>query len=225
MTRAGAMLRGGVAGALGMYLFDPDRGRRRRALLRDQLVHWLAVTGEELRTEWRDVRNRAEGAAAMLRRFTTPAPTSDEAVAGRIRARLASLEQPGAIRVDVRDGRVHLGGPVLARDAERARRIVRHVRGANQLVDELDVHDTPDIPALQEERRRSFGDLPPSARLVASLATIVAVAPVARRVGRIRMVRGLAMAALGSAMVNVERARQRATENARSPSHGPGTPA
>ena len=219
------MLRGGVAGAVAMYLFDPDRGRRRRALLRDQLSHWGMVTGEELRTEWRDVRNRAQGAAATIRRVGAPPPASDEAVAGRIRARLGSLEQPGGIRVDVRDGRVHLAGPVLARDADRARRIVRHVRGANQLVDELEVHHEADVPALQEERRRRFGDLSPTTRLVASLATIVAMSPVVRRVGRIRTARGLAMAAFGSAMVNVERARQRATENARSPSRGPGTPA
>jgi hypothetical protein len=219
------MLRGGVAGALAMYLFDPDRGRRRRSLLRDQAVHWIALTAEELATEWRDVRNRVEGGVAKVRGIGQPTPTSDEAVAGRIRARLASLEHPGAIRVDVREGRVHLGGPVLARDAERARRIVRHVRGANELVDELDVHDEPDIPALQEDRRRTFADLPPTARLVASLATIVAVSPVVRRVGRIRTARGLAMVALGSAMVKVERARQRAHENARGPLRGSGTPA
>jgi hypothetical protein len=219
------MFRGGVAGALAMYLFDPDRGRRRRSLLRDQAVHWIAVTVEELATEWRDVRNRVEGGVARVQRIGQPPPTSDEAIAGRIRARFASLEQPGAVRVDVREGRVHLSGPVLARDAERARRIVRHVRGASQLVDELEVHGEPDIPALQGDRRRRFADLPPSARLVASLATIVAVSPVIRRVGRIRTARGIAMAALGSAMVNVERARQRAHENARGPSRGPGTPA
>jgi hypothetical protein len=219
------MLRGGVAGALGMYLFDPDRGRRRRALLRDQATHWLGVVREEVVTEWRDARHRAEGAVAELRRIGKPAPTTDEAIAGRIRARFASLEQPGGMTVDVRDGRVHLSGPVLARDAERARRMVRRVRGANQLVDELEVHDEADVPALQVERRRGFGDLPPSARLAASLATIVAVAPVVRRVGRIRTARGIAMAALGTAMMNVERARRRATENARSPSRGPGTPA
>jgi hypothetical protein len=219
------MLRGGVGGALAMYLFDPDRGRRRRSLLRDQAVHWVGVTMEELATEWRDVRNRVEGGVARVRRIGQPAPTSDEAVAGHIRARFASLEQPGAIHVDVREGRVFLSGPVLARDAERARRIVRHVRGANQLVDELEVHGEPDIPDLQEHRRRRFADLPPSARLVASLATIVAVSPVVRRVGRIRTARGIAMAALGSAMVNVERARQRAHENASGPSRGPGTPA
>jgi len=225
MTRAGAMLRGGVVGALAMYLFDPDRGRRRRSLVRDQAVHWLGVTAEEIQAEWRDLRNRAQGTVAAVRRIGGPAPASDEAVAGRIRARLASLEQPGSIRVDVREGRVYLGGPVLARDAERARRIVRHVRGANELIDELEVHHEPDIPALQGERRRRFADLPPSARLVASLATIVAVAPVVRRVGRLRTMRGIAMAALGSAMVNVERARQRAHENARGPLRGLGTPA
>jgi hypothetical protein len=203
-----------------MYLFDPDQGRRRQALLRDQAMHWLGVAREELETEWRDARNRARGTAARLRRIGASPPTSDEAVAGRIRARFASLEQAGALRVEVRDGCVHLSGPVLARDAERARRIVRHVRGANRLVDELEVHETADVPALQQERRRGVADLPPSARLVAGLATLMVVSPVVRRVGRIRTVRSVAVAALGSAMINVERARQRAAQNARGPSRG-----
>ena len=37
MTRIGAFLRGIGAGAGFMYFFDPDRGKRRRALVRDQM--------------------------------------------------------------------------------------------------------------------------------------------------------------------------------------------
>jgi len=33
-------------GAAAMYLFDPDQGRRRRALLRDQLTHAQRLIGE-----------------------------------------------------------------------------------------------------------------------------------------------------------------------------------
>jgi uncharacterized membrane protein len=47
-----------------MYLFDPDRGRRRRALVRDQGVHAAHEAQDALRTAGRDVRNRARGLAA-----------------------------------------------------------------------------------------------------------------------------------------------------------------
>lgn len=45
-------------GALAMYFFDPENGRRRRALLRDKAVHYN-----------KDLRNRAQGAVAETRAF------------------------------------------------------------------------------------------------------------------------------------------------------------
>jgi hypothetical protein len=55
-------------GALAMYLFDPQQGRRRRALLRDQMVHARRVVRERARGATRDLSNRAYGAAMEARR-------------------------------------------------------------------------------------------------------------------------------------------------------------
>ena len=52
-------------GALAMYLFDPQHGRRRRALLREQMDHAKQV-----------VRKRASGAAQDL---SLPADTPQRA--------------------------------------------------------------------------------------------------------------------------------------------------
>jgi hypothetical protein len=54
-------------GALAMYLLDPQQGRRRRALLQDQLTH--ARTGLRKRAAGtaRDLSNRAHGMAAEAR--------------------------------------------------------------------------------------------------------------------------------------------------------------
>ena len=54
-------------GALTMYLLDPQQGRRRRALVRDQLTHVKRVVRERTAGASRDVSNRAYGAAMELR--------------------------------------------------------------------------------------------------------------------------------------------------------------
>lgn len=62
----------GVAlGAVLMYVLDPDRGRRRRALIRDQAVHVgheFGDLGEDARGRATDLRNRAQGVVAETRR-------------------------------------------------------------------------------------------------------------------------------------------------------------
>jgi hypothetical protein len=55
-------------GALTMYLLDPEQGRRRRALLRDQFVHTRRVVRERTSATARDLSNRAYGLAAEARR-------------------------------------------------------------------------------------------------------------------------------------------------------------
>jgi hypothetical protein len=56
-------------GAAAMYLLDPEQGRRRRALLRDQLFHAKRVISERASGKARDLSNRAHGLAAEARRI------------------------------------------------------------------------------------------------------------------------------------------------------------
>jgi hypothetical protein len=86
----------------------------------------------------------------------------DQILEERTRSALGRyVAHAGAIQVTVRDGAVHLEGPVLASEADRVRRIVRRVRGVRQLDDRLEVHERPDVPSLQGE-----GTLRPRLRLV-----------------------------------------------------------
>jgi len=62
-----AFLAGVAVGALAMYIFDPQQGRRRRTLARDQLVHARRVTGDYVEGKSKDLRNRAQGIAAQTR--------------------------------------------------------------------------------------------------------------------------------------------------------------
>lgn len=59
---------GGVAlGALTMFLLDPDKGRRRRALARDKMYSAAIRTGKRIDAKSRDVANRAKGLRAEAR--------------------------------------------------------------------------------------------------------------------------------------------------------------
>ena len=54
-------------GALAMYFFDPENGRRRRALLRDKAVHYNKEAREYADATYKDLRNRAQGVVAETR--------------------------------------------------------------------------------------------------------------------------------------------------------------
>ena len=78
MTGQGKLMTGMVVGAGAMYLLDPDRGARRRSLLRDQGIHVGHKLSDGLAATARDTRNRTAGVAAELRgRFRRDEP-SDE---------------------------------------------------------------------------------------------------------------------------------------------------
>ncbi len=55
-------------GAAAMYLLDPEQGRRRRALARDQMTKAQRVIRERASGVARDLRNRTYGTAAEARR-------------------------------------------------------------------------------------------------------------------------------------------------------------
>ena len=60
----------GVGAGLGaglMFLLDPDRGRRRRALARDKAIHLAKSTEKIVSARSRDLGNRASGAASRIR--------------------------------------------------------------------------------------------------------------------------------------------------------------
>jgi hypothetical protein len=61
MNKALTILGGLGAGAALMYLFDPDRGNRRRALIRDKAVSLNRRTQRAVTGKVEDLRNRTKG--------------------------------------------------------------------------------------------------------------------------------------------------------------------
>lgn len=146
------LLRGIAIGALGAFLLDPQQGRRRRALLRDQMVRGARRGGELTRAASRDLRSRAQGAAAALRNLGRGNGVSDDVLIERVRARLGRyVSHPRAIQVSISpaDGAVILAGDVLAAECAALIGAVQTVRGVKRVEDLLVVHQAADVPSLQ----------------------------------------------------------------------------
>ncbi|MDR6446569.1 osmotically-inducible protein OsmY [Paraburkholderia terricola] len=146
-----ALLRSIAAAALGaaaMYYLDNNSGRRRRALLRDK----LGSTGRRIVKRSRSQARRVAGSAyGMLHHAVSSAPTSDQQLTERVRARLGrTVRTPGAIDVTV-DGHVAcVGGHVLADEHDKVIREIRGVPGIERVDDRLCVHQQPgNVPELQ----------------------------------------------------------------------------
>jgi uncharacterized membrane protein len=151
-----------AAGALSMYLLDPDHGRRRRAVMRDRLASGMSRLDDAASVASRDLRNRARGLAHEVRSRFTHEEVPDEILCERVRSRLGwSVSHPGAIEVAAQSGRVTLSGAVLEREYVRLLRAVWAVRGVADVEDRLAVYETAaGISALQgsgRARERRFG--------------------------------------------------------------------
>ncbi|HUF26854.1 MAG TPA: BON domain-containing protein [Gemmatimonadaceae bacterium] len=156
----GLALLGGVGiGAALMYLLDPDRGARRRALARDKATHLLAETRESVTARSRDTANRLRGFAAEARARLTPEDVSDAVLVGRVRAELGRLVSSSrSIEVTATHGMVTLQGEILADEVDELLRAVRRVRGVHDLVSQLEVHQTAEgVPGLQSAAAPSQG--------------------------------------------------------------------
>ena len=173
------LLFGAALGGAAMYLLDPDRGRRRRALLRDQAAKATSNVRDVLDAGGRDLANRGSAATGRLRSLFKRRTVTDDVLMERVRSKLGRyVGHPGAIEVAASDGRVTLSGSVLKHEHDELLQAVRGVAGVNDVVDQLVAHDTAEgISELQGGRERG-GELPellqdnwaPGTRIVAGAA-------------------------------------------------------
>jgi uncharacterized membrane protein len=159
MNKGLTMIVSASAAAGLMYLYDPQMGRRRRAMMRDKLIHIAHRIDDAVDVTSRDLTNRAVGLWAEIRSSFANEDVSDEVLAERVRAQLGGLvNHPSAIEVQAERGRVKLSGPVLRDEVDSLLQGVASVRGVRGVENYLDVHEEPrDVPALQGRagRRRS----------------------------------------------------------------------
>ena len=145
---------GAALGAAAMYFSDPDRGRRRRALVEDKLRHFGTKTSRSIDVAARDLSNRLQGLPARARHLMTNyrnAEVDDRVLVARVRARIGRVvSHSHAISVTAQHGTVNLSGPVLANELEQLLAAVRAIPGIVAVEDMLEVHERSNgIPGLQ----------------------------------------------------------------------------
>lgn len=181
---------GAVAAGISMYLLDPDRGARRRALVRDKATRAARKTREAARATGHDLGNRLSGVQARARRRLRDEAADDATLRERVRATLGrATPHHRALSVAVTSGWVALTGDALESEVPSIVSAVERVRGVQGVDNLLRVHARPDgIPALQGEtgHRRSWIPSPRNGWSPTTLAgaaagiTLVAAAVVAR---------------------------------------------
>ena len=138
-------------GAGVMFLFDPQAGNRRRALLRDKLRRYSRQAGERA-SAWSEMAaDHAQGVVAETRARLRHEDVEDRTLIERVRAELGRLlTHVSAIHVEARDGIVTLRGDILEHEAEKAVSAARSTRGVRSVEDALERHAQPgNISSLQ----------------------------------------------------------------------------
>lgn len=164
---------GAGTGAILMYFFDPERGRRRRALLRDQATHAGHRMQGVVEAGTHDLRNRAQGYGAAMR--ASREPPSDHVLEERVRACIGRVvSHPSSLEAKAAQGRITLSGPVLAHEVPLLIDRVLDVPGVQDVENRLEVHrEAGNVPGLQGRPQRrgtiAQGNWPPSARLAGGL--------------------------------------------------------
>ncbi len=176
-TQVGWIAGGLGAGAAAAFLLDPRSGRRRRALIRDkakQAAHLstFGLAGAVSKT-WRDIANRARGAAAETRSAWKRDYVADDVLVERVRSKIGrAVSHPGSIQVAADDGRITLRGEAPATEVDRLVSAVRSVRGVSEVSNRLKVDDRPrDVPGLRGGRLQWLeSSWSPAARVAAGVA-------------------------------------------------------
>jgi osmotically-inducible protein OsmY len=151
MNKKAALVGGLGLGAALMYLFDPDRGRRRRALIRDKAEGAANKASDYAGKMSRDLRNRAYGVVAETKSIFHHEEVTDDVLIDRVRAKLGHYSaHVGAIDVTAQGGTVILSGSIVAKEVPEVLRAVRSVRGVKSVENQLRMHPEPgSVPSLQ----------------------------------------------------------------------------
>jgi hypothetical protein len=166
-------------GTAAMFLLDPDRGKRRRALVRDKFALATRMTGECMEVTGRDLRNRTLGTLKAIQSRLSSEQPDDAVLVDRVRSKIGRVvSHPSAIQVTAQDGNVTLAGPILANEAPHLLTCVSWVPGVKDVTNNLEVHEEAgNHPALQGGRERHGARFPlfqqnwsPTARLLAGAA-------------------------------------------------------
>lgn len=204
----GSLAQGMALGATAMYLLDPDRGHRRRAMISQAALREVEKGREAASVMARDASNRATGVKSRLGSRLMPDDADDEKISQRVRSALGHVcTHPGAIKVDTNEGVVWLRGDVFASELKGVLRAARRARGVQSVRNELTVHQTArGVSSLQGGAPLASGRISPTGSLMISvLGFTIATVGLLRRDqgGAMLSLAGVSM--IAKAFVDVEK--------------------
>lgn len=121
-----------------MYLFDPERGARRRAGIRDKTQAMLHDAQKNVAKKGEDLVNRATGLVAEARRSLVCEAVPDDKLAARVHTELGRLvTKPRTIEVIAHEGVVTLRGWAPSNEVPALMEGVGHVPGVKQVESQL----------------------------------------------------------------------------------------
>jgi BON domain len=141
-----------MAGAVGAglaYVFDPIRGRRRRAELKDR---GRATLRREVRAVERQAsygKGRAEGVIHRVRHPRPHVPEDDLTLADKVRSEVLGRVDGPHLTIDVNNRVVTLRGEIA--DDQAAQHVEREVRATPGVTDVVNLLHQPGTPAPNKE--------------------------------------------------------------------------
>lgn len=156
MAKLRTVVIAGTLGAALAYLFDPERGRGRRARLQDQLGAAVRRGRRGLEGTARQLQDGARGTTAEL----TPGRSRGEddlTVLARVQSQVFGMPDfpKGRVDAEVTDGRLVLRGEVESE--EQAERIVRAADGVPGVREVESLLHRPGEPAPNKTAARRAG--------------------------------------------------------------------
>lgn len=137
-TMIGATLGALGLGAVLMYALDPQMGRRRRAMVRDQATGRWHDARDYVSHKARHAAGHLKGYAHEARAAFQPDNPTDEQLSERVRAQLGHFTtQAAGIEVAVQEGVVTLRGNVPESERMKIEEGIRAVRGVRNVENQL----------------------------------------------------------------------------------------
>jgi uncharacterized membrane protein len=217
MNKTKAVIGSLCVGAGLMYVLDPDRGKRRRAQVRNKVRHLANRTNDVIGKTSRDFANRVNGLVAEAGSLFKCGEAVDQVIAARVRSKLGRLvSHPSSIAVEATDGKVVLSGPVLAHEVDGLIKNVSAIKGVTGVEDRLEAHEKAgNVPGLQGGRANlgqrwalAQANWSPTSRMLMGVAGGALVVYGAKRRGVLGAAAGpLGIGILSRALTNLEMKR------------------
>jgi BON domain len=123
----------GIGSAVIAYLFDPERGKGRRARLGDQTRSRFRKVQDATRQQMKYQSNRLKGLAHELKSDGPPADLGDDLIRQKIKSEVIGPAQVANVEIDVRNGVVTISGDLEDAQYDRLARDIAKVPGVESV--------------------------------------------------------------------------------------------